>query len=417
MPRNVIVLVLSIVFVVSQRVEASSWWTRFEDPVLTQLVESALGANHDLREAASRVEAARAIRRGVRTTTGGVTVANTHTKDARTASASIDVGWEIDLFGRVRSLREGAEANIGAQEALLSQARIVIAADVVRTYFALRAAESRIALLERYRADQSEVLKLIEVRFAEGIDDEADLARARTVLAEDVLALANEHHNARVLRHALAVLIAATPGHWQPPASAEAPLALHPIAVGDPTSLLQRRPDVRAAERALAAQTADIGVATADLFPRLEAGGFFGLLAGTFGDLRNESWSIGPSLRWGLFDLAATRARIRRERAEAEGALAAYERTVLRALEDAENAFSAFSAAQEALAATDLQLRNARRAAELVKTRYNEGETSYFELLDARRAAVRAEIARIDTVAAHRAATVDVFRAVGGEVR
>ncbi|HEY0141678.1 MAG TPA: TolC family protein [Thermoanaerobaculia bacterium] len=401
-------------------VEASNWWTRFEDPSLTHLVEAALRQNLDLREAVTRVEAARAIRSEVRQAhlpAGGVTLANTHTNEARTASASIDVGWELDLFGRIRSMQRGAEAGIGAAEALLSQTRVVIAADVVRTYFLLRGAESGIALRERYRAGQLELVKLIEIRVAEGADDQADLARARTVLAEDMLALANEQHNVRVLRNALAVLIGATPGQWQPPAaSMTAGLSLRPIAIGDPAALLQRRPDVRAAERLLAAQTADIGVATADLFPRLSAGGFFGLLAGTFGDLARDpghSWSIGPSLTWGIFDLARVRAQIRRERAEAEGALAVYERTVLRALEDAENAFSAFAAAQESLAATDLQLRNARTAAELIELRYDEGATAYFDLLDARRAALRAEIARIDTIATHRTATVDVFRALG----
>lgn len=401
-----------------------AWWTRFEDPALTQLVDAALRANLDLREAATRVEAARAIRSEVRQASlpsGGVAVANAHQSAARersrSASAAIEVGWELDLFGRIRNLQRGANAELEAAEALLSQTRVVVAAEVVRTYVQMRGAEERIALLERYRADQVEVVKIIETRVEEGVDDGADLARARTVLAEDMLALTNEQHDVRVLRNALAVLIGATPGHWQPPAAqAAAALSLRPIAIGDPAALLQRRPDVRAAERLLAAQTSDIGVASADLFPRLEAGGFFGLVAGTFGDLgaaSGESWSIGPTLSWGIFDLGRVRAQIRRERAEAEGALAAYERTVLRALEDTENAFSAFASAQESLGATDLQVRNARLAAELVEARYEEGMSSYFESLDARRAALRAEIARIDSIAAHRAATVDVFRALG----
>ncbi|HEX6083871.1 MAG TPA: TolC family protein [Thermoanaerobaculia bacterium] len=403
-----------------------TWWTRFEDPALTQLVDAALRANLDLREAATRVDAARAIRSEVRQASlpsGGVAVANTHQSVARersrSASAAIDIGWELDLFGRIRNLKRGADAELGAAEALLSQTRVVVVSEVVRTYFQLRGAEERIALLERYRADQGEVVTIIETRVEEGVDDAADLARARTVLAEDMLALANEQHNARVLRNALAVLIGATPGHWQPPAAQTATaLSLRPIAIGDPAALLQRRPDVRAAERLLAAQTSDIGVASADLFPRLDAGGFFGLVAGTFGDLgaaSGESWSIGPTLSWGIFDLGRVRAQIRRERAEAEGALAAYERTVLRALEDTENAFSAFATAQESLGATDLQVRNARLAAELMQVRYEEGVSGYFETLDARRSALRAEMARIDSIAAHRTATVDVFRALGSD--
>ena len=407
-------------------VAESSWWTRFEDPALTHLVDAALRANLDVREAVTRVQAARAIRSEVRQLslpTGAVSVANTHQSVARDrsriASAGVDIGWEVDLFGRIRSLNRGAEAELGAAEALLTQTRVVVAAEVVRTYFLLRATEERIALLERYRADQAEVVKIIETRVEEGVDDGADLARARTVLAEDMLALANEQHDVRVLRNALAVLIGATPGQWQPPTpSVTAELTLRPIAVGDPAALLQRRPDVRAAERLLAAQTSDIGVATAGLFPQLNLRGVFGFVAGTFGNLgaaAGESWSGGPVLTWGVFDLGRVRAQIRRERSEAEGALANYERTVLRALEDTENAFSAFAAAQESLGASDLQVRNARMAADLVQARYEEGVSGYFEYLDARRAAVRAEIARIDSIAAHRTATVDVFRALGSD--
>lgn len=408
-----------------EAVAESMWWTRFEDPALTQLIDAALRSNLDLREAAHRVEAARAIRAEARQSylpSGDVTVAHRHESVARerskVASAGIDVGWELDLFGRIRSVNRAADAEIGVAEALLTQMRVVVAADVARTYFLLRGAETRAALLERYRADQAEVVTIIETRVEEGIDDDADLARARTVLAEDMLAIANERHNVRVLRNALAVLIGAMPGAWEPPAAAETKLALQPIAIGDPAALLQRRPDVRAAERALAAQTADIGIATSGLFPQLTLGGFFGFVAGTVGDLGNaggESLSIGPTLSWGIFDLGRVRAQIRRERAEADGALAAYERTVLRALEDAQNAFSAFASAQEALAATDLQVRNARTAAELMEARYDEGVSGYFELLDARRAAVRAEIARINSMADHRTATVDVFRALGSD--
>jgi NodT family efflux transporter outer membrane factor (OMF) lipoprotein len=404
----------------------SSWWTRFEDPALTQVVNAALRSNLDVREAVTRVQAARAIRSEVRQSslpTGTIAAANTHGSAARDrsriASAGVDVGWEVDLFGRIRALDRGAEAELGAAKALLSQTRVVVAAEVARTYFVLRATEERIALLERYHADQAEVVEIIEARVEEGVDDDADLARARAVLGEDMLALANERHDVRVLRNALAVLIGATPGQWQPPsASVTAALSLRPIAVGDPAALLQRRPDVRAAERLLAAETSDIGVATAGLFPQLNLRGVFGFVAGTFGDLgavSGESWSGGPVLTWGIFDLGRVRAQIRRERAEADGALANYERTVLRALEDTENAFSSFASAQESLGATDLQVRNARIAADLVHARYEEGVSSYFEYLEARRTALRAEIARIDSIAAHRGATVDVFRALGSD--
>lgn len=405
-------------------VDETRWWTRFGDPALSGLIEQALAENRDVREAVARVEAARALRREARQgflPTGGAAVASEERKLAgrrtETASAGLEIGWEVDLFGRVRSADRAAEAQLGGTEALLSQVRLVVTAEVARTWFALRGAEGRASLLERYRDDQEELVEIVQARFEEGMGDEADLARARTVLAEDEAALAFERHTVRVLRHALAVLVAQPPGVWAPPAAADlGPLTLEAIAVGDPAGLLQRRPDVRAAERALAAETAEIGIATAGLFPQVRLGGFLGFVAGGVGDLGSsgsESWLVAPSITWGLFDLGRVRAQIRRSKAEAEAALADYEQAVLRALEDTQNAFSSLAAAQETLGATDAQVRNARLAAERIEARYREGAGGYFELLDARRAAVRAEIARADSLAGHRVATVDVFRALG----
>jgi NodT family efflux transporter outer membrane factor (OMF) lipoprotein len=407
-------------------VRSSPWWTRFDDPVLTALVGEALENNLDLREAVARVEAARAYRSEASQEylpNGGLTASQQHLSIARersrTAAVGIEVGWEIDLFGRIRNMNRAARANAEMNEELLSHTRVVIAAEVARTYFALRAAEARVEMLERYHADQLEIVALVEARVEEGIDDAANLARARAAAAGDLMALANERHAVRALRNALAVLLGRPPiGHDVPPAAAQGSLILQPIAIGDPAALLQRRPDVRAAERRLAAETAEIGVATAGLFPQLNLAGFFGFAAGSFGNLvgsKNESWLGGPVLTWGVFDLGRVRAQIRRERAEAEGTLAAYEQTVLRALEDSQNAFSAFGAAQESLGASDEQARNARIALDLVGAQYEEGVVAYFDLLDARRTSLRAEIARIDSLTSHRTATVDVFRALGIE--
>jgi multidrug efflux system outer membrane protein len=412
-------------------VRETRWWTRFGDPVLSDLIEQALTENRDVREAVARVEAARSLRREAHQglfPTGGLLAAHEERQrgeveafggERRTeaSSAGLQVGWELDLFGRVRNAGRASQARLEGTEALLSQTRLVLAAEVARTWFALRGSEGRLRLLERYRDDQAALVEIVQARFEEGLGDATDLARARTVLAEDEAALAAERHTARVLRHALAVLVARPPGGWAPPATAElGPPALEKIAIGDPAELLRRRPDVRAAERALAAETAEIGIATAGLFPQVRLGGFLGFVAGGVGDLADSgssSWSVGPTITWGLFDLGRVRAQIHRSKAEAEASLATYEQTVLRALEDAQNAFSTLAAAQETLGATDSQVRNARQAAEQIEARYREGASGYFELLDARRAAVRAEIARADSLAGHRIATVDVFRALG----
>lgn len=408
-------------------VQAIDWWTRFDDPVLNDLVARALAANSDIRESLKRVEAVRAIHAAVRQEflpRGGAVVSQTREqlpgaggdRHRETNAAGLEAGWELDLFGRIRSASRAAGARADAAEAFADEMRIVVAGEVARTYFELRAAEARVALRESYRKDQQELVAIVSARVEEGFSSEADLARAETTLAEDDAALAAEQHTVRRLQHALAVLVGEMPGAWSAPRGGELRAAtIAPIEIGDPAALLRRRPDVRLAERELAAQTAEIGIATAALFPRVELGGFLGFIAGGFGDLGDggtSAWSLTPSIRWGLFDLGRTRAEIRRSRAEAEAALIAYERAVLRALEDAERSFSALAAAQQIVGATDAQLRSARRASELVEAQYDEGAAGYFELLDARRSAVRAEIARIDAVSSHRVAAANVFRAI-----
>lgn len=408
------------------RGDGAGWWDRFEDPALTELVSAALSSNLDIREAVTRVEASRAIRSEARRELlpgGGISAAQTHEslgrERSRLASVGASVGWEIDLFGRVRNVNRAAMAELEATEASLEQIRLLVASEVARTWFLLQRSQARLGMLQRYHDDQAELVRIIAARVEEGVDDDADLSRAEALLAEDAAALISERHAANTLRHSLAVLTAADPVSWHPPStSSQRPLNLQPIAIGSPAELLQRRADVREAERLLAAETADIGIASSALFPQLHIGGVFGFLAGSIGDLGDssgESWSIGPSISWGIFDLGRVRARIRAERAGAEGALASYERTVLRALEDAQNAFSAYTAAQESLAVTEEGLRSARRGTELVEIRYEEGLSAYFELLDARRSAVRAEMARIDSIAEHRIATIDVLRALGSD--
>ena len=213
------------------------------------------------------------------------------------------------------------------------------------------------------------------------------------------------------------MLVGEIPGTWEPPLLGDqTPLTLEPLALDAPVDLIRHRPDVIAAERRFAAATADIGVAAADYFPQLRLDGFLGFLAGSSGDLGSSgsrSWFGGPSLTWGILDLGRVRARVRAADAEADAALTGWEQTVLVAVEEIENALSALGAAQETLGATDDQVQHARRATELVELRYEEGESGYYEVLEARRSSIRAEMARIDAVASHRRAAAELLRAAG----
>ncbi|HEX6853093.1 MAG TPA: multidrug efflux RND transporter permease subunit [Candidatus Polarisedimenticolaceae bacterium] len=409
------------------------WWERFGDPVLDGLVVRALERNHDVREGVARVDAARAARRGARHEfgpSGGASVAverrerSAHEapgategeRRSETRTAGIDLSWEADLFGRVRNANRAAQARLDGTLAALSDVRRVVAAEVVEAYFDARGSEMRIDTLRRYRDDQAKVVELNDLLALEGRVAGDVPARARAELASNEARLLDARDTLAAAVHALALLLGEVPGAWHLPESAPlGTLVLEPIAIGDPASLIAGRPDVAAAAREVDVRRAEIGIAAADLFPRLTLGGFFGVVAGGGGELGSagsSSWFVVPSLRWGVFDLGRTRARVRVRRAEAEAALVAYERVVLRALEEAENAFQRFGSAQARLLHRDVQAREATRAAAIAAARHEEGADTYLAALIARRDALQAALDRIDAVVDHRRASVAVFRAL-----
>jgi outer membrane protein, multidrug efflux system len=406
----------------------AAWWRHFGDPALEELVREALETNRELRASLARVEAARA-RLGLAAQdylpTGNAAASRVRTQRAEVegggkttfASAGFDTSWEIDLFGKAASAVRGARARLGSREASADDLRLTIAAEVMRVYFEWRGAQRRIALLEAFVSDQQMVVDLNAIRAESGDAAPEDLSRARAQLAGDRAALAAEQAREREQVHALAVLLGRTPGQWAAPAVAPLPvLELRAVAVGNPAQLIRRRPDVRRAERQLAAAIADTGVATADLFPQVRISGFLGYAAGSLSDLGEHasgSWSFAPTISWPIFDLGRVRANIRAREHEASAALADYEQVVLRALADAENAFSGYGRAQQRLAALSEQVRHARQTAAVARARYEEGETDYRASLDADRDARQAEAALVDGLVQQRLATVAIHKALG----
>lgn len=405
------------------------WWERFGDAELSQLVARARDNNHDLAESLARLEAARAAR-GLASwgfgPSGGATAGFAEGRPAgepRPAkssqlSAGLDASWEIDLFGRVRSQRRAADAGLEGAQAFTEQVELVLAAEVVRTYFEARGAEERAGLLARFYADQEAIVEIEKERFELGRISGDVYDRAAAELAASGAALVAERDRFATLENALAVLVGEVPGSFRlTPAVPLGELRLEEIAIGDPATLLVRRPDVAAAAATLRREQAEIGVATADLFPQLTLRGSFGFVAGSgsdFGLSASRFWSFGPSLSWGLFDLGRVRSRIGIEKAESRAALAAWERTVLRALEEAENAFRLYTSAQKALGLRLDQQRHAASAAEAAAARYEEGAAPFLEALLARRDALSAELARVDALVGHRTSAVAVFKALGG---
>lgn len=410
------------------------WWSRFDDPVLDDLVARALAANHDLRIATARVREARAIYRDAaldrlptvttsaaaryeqlsETQAPGLSRAE---RELDTYTLGFDAFWELDFFGRVRRAVEAADAEAAAAEAGLRDARVTVIAEVGRNYFAWRGAAQRLAVARRNLENQTKTLELTELRLDAGRGTELDTARARAQLNATAAVIPLFEVATREAEHRLAVLLGERPGSLAlPPPQELAPLA-GSFPIGSPAELLRRRPDIRAAERLLASATARVGVATADLFPRVTLTGFLGFVAGRTGDLgrsASEAWFASPALTWAAFDLGSVRARLRASEARADAALARYEQTVLRALEETENGLVSFGQNRTRLVSLRAAAQASARAAELARLRFNEGVSDFLALLDAERTLLEAEdrVAQAETETY--TALVAVYKALGG---
>ena len=410
----------------------AAWWRQFDDPVLDRLVGDALVANPDLRIALTRVQAARAVfvERGldrwphVQMEAGQVR-GRQPAADAGGARATVeeyslgfDAAWELDLFGRLRRGAEAARADLAAEQAGLEDVQVSVAAEVARNYFLLRGAQKRIAVAEQTLGNLHETQRLTETRWELGAGSELDAqsSRARLKAIEaDIPLLKSVEARAR---HRLAVLVGERPGTLDALLAPRAsPVYAKALPLGDTRELLRNRPDVRAAERRLAAATARIGVATADLFPRISIGGFAGFVSGDFSGLvdgDHQAWSLAPSIRWAAFDMGSVRARLRATEATADGIAVQYEKTVLVALEDAENALVDYARRQERLLVVVDQATAARRAGRLAEIGYREGSGDFLTLLDAQRSQLAADDALADAEAAVNIAAVSVYKALGG---
>lgn len=409
----------------------AGWWRQFDDPVLERLVGDALAANPDLRIAVTRVRAARAVfvERGLDPwphVTAGAEQLRTGqagpVADTRTVtdlySLGFDAAWELDLFGRLRRGAEAARADLEAEQAGLEDVQVSVAAEVARNYFLLRGVQKRIAVADRTLANLRETQRLTEIRQALGAGSELEvqgsLERIKAIEADIPLLQSLEGRAG----HRLAVLLGLQPGALDALLVArEAPAYARALPLGDTRELLRQRADVRIAERRLAAATARVGVATADLFPRISIGGFAGFVSGDFGGLvsgGNKAWSLAPSIHWAAFDMGSVRARLRAAEADADGIAVAYEKAVLAALEDAENALLDYARRQQRLQIVVAQAAAARRAADLAEAGYREGSTDFLVLLDAQRTQLVADDSLADAESAVNIAAVAVYKALGG---
>ena len=408
------------------------WWKAFSDPALDALEGRALAANEDLHAAAARVQQARAAAGLARSAYfPSVSLDSSISRDrysgtidnplpqqqSTTYRGGLDASWELDLFGRVRRQNEGARAEADASAATFESVRLTLTADVASNYFALRALDHETALVAAGVGLRRRALDLVVARRSSGAATDFDVARVETELASteaEASALANRR---AALQNAIAVLVGETaPGFALAPAAipALAPLTV-PLVL--PSQLLERRPDVAAAERALIAANARIGVAKTAFFPSLSLTGSAGFASNDVDRLaRSDSraWSIGPSLYLPIFQGGRNRANLARSEAARDEAAAAYRQQVLVAFREVQDALTATRILAEQNAAQDQARAAARRAVQLAQTRFDAGYVNLLEVIDAQRTSLAVERASAQLEAQRLTNNVSLIKAIGG---
>ncbi|HTV85547.1 MAG TPA: TolC family protein [Dyella sp.] len=410
----------------------AAWWRQFNDPVLDALIEHAAKGGLDLRIARARLGESRALlgtAKSDQIPTIGTDLSYSRAIEQQpgftptrvpidTYQAGFDASWEVDIFGGVRRSVEAARADLGASEASLQDAQVSLFAEVARNYFELRGTQERLAIARRNIANQADTLKLIQARAQIGTASEQDVASASAQLSAARSQLPVLDAQERGYAYRLAVLLGERPGELDVDIS---PATFKPIAtalpIGDAGNALSRRPDVRIAERQYAAATARIGVAKADFFPHLSLGGFVGFLAGRsndFGGPASRAFSFGPSITWNGLNVERVRSNLHVSEARADAAQANYQRTVLSAIEDVDNAIVGYNAEHARIEQLIAQSEQSKRAADLARIRYQEGATGYLELLDAERVQLAAEDELAQSEAAIDTRAVALYKALGG---
>jgi hydrophobe/amphiphile efflux-1 (HAE1) family protein/NodT family efflux transporter outer membrane factor (OMF) lipoprotein len=415
-------------------VPKGNWWGIFGDTNLNGLEAQALQANQGLKAAVARVDQARATARVARSDLlPGLNLAPGYNRQryspnadpgfghltANAFSTPLDLSYEVDLWGRVRRGFESARADAQASLAEYYNVLLTLQADVAQNYFALRSLDAEITTVTSTVELRKEQVHLVRSRYEGGIGSELEVAQAETELATTGAEAASLAHRRDKLENALAILVGSNPSVFHLPAAPAADWNPRPPAIpaGLPSELLERRPDVAAAERQLASANAKIGLAKGAFFPALTLTGSGGYLSGDVDSLFNwnsRTWSFGPSLSLPIFAGGRNRANYKRSQAAFVEAVAVYRQQVLAAFGDVENSLSGIRHLADQAAAQERAVVNARRAADLAADRYRSGIVSYLEVVDANRDALSAERANALLAGQRLIVAVQLVKALGG---
>jgi multidrug efflux system outer membrane protein len=407
------------------------WWTTFDDPDLSRLINRAVENNLEVKEASSRVREARA-RRGVseagfypaldaeasvtKRRSGG----NTGKSETSTLYiGSFDAGWEIDIFGGVRRSVEAADADLRAAGEDLNDVLVSLLAEVALNYVELRTYQTRLDLAQANSKAQEETFDIASSRYQAGLGGELAVQQARYNLENTRSQIPTLRTGLEETLNRLAVLTAQAPGSLHDSLNQHRAIPVTPpsVAVGVPAETLRRRPDVRRAEYQLVAETARIGVAEADLYPKLRLAGSIGLEASKsvdFFDIAGHFWSFGPTISWNIFDAGAVRKNIEAQSAVREQVLFAYEAAVLGALEEVENTLTAY--AQEILRRERLldAVSAAQEATTLAEAQYTAGLMDFSDVLDAQRSLLSFQDQLAQSEGTVTTNLVRLYKALGG---
>ncbi|HUI05982.1 MAG TPA: efflux transporter outer membrane subunit [Verrucomicrobiae bacterium] len=422
-------------------VEVVEWWKTFHDPELDSLIQRAVAANHDLRVANGLLLEARALWTGALWNLGPTINAGAGYTDARQARNSLpfkgsvtnftylfhtdlydahfDASWEIDVFGGKRRALQYAGAEVAAVEEYRRDTLVSVLAEVARNYIEVRNSQQRLDIVRDNIAAQQGALDLARARFNSGLTSELDVRQAEVVLATTQSQVPSLETALRQSVHRLGVLTGQQPGALSGELSPHQPIPAPPpqVPVGLPSDLLRRRPDVRRAERDLAAATANVGVQTAELFPKFSLtglGGFQSFSASDWFVPGGKYWSAGPSVTWRILDYGRVRSQIKAASAQADQSLVVYEKTVLTALEDVENALVAYANEQARYQALSDAVAANRHSLELANERYRSGLTGFLNVLDAQRSLYQTEDQLVDSQSAVSTRLVALYKALGG---
>jgi NodT family efflux transporter outer membrane factor (OMF) lipoprotein len=411
--------------------DLGQWWQRLDDPLLSDLIEQALRASPDLRSAQARLREARARRTVAAAARFPSVTASGNASRSQASetlgsgatrnffSAGFDASWELDVFGGVRRGVEAAEADLAASRASLDDARVSLVAEVALNYVEVRATQIRLGIARDNLATQSETLQLTDWRSQAGLVSSQDVEQARSNREQTRAQIPALETNLAEAEHRIDLLLGQAPGtlHARLAAPASLPAVPAEVAVGIPADTLRQRPDVRAAERRLAAETARVGVAEAARYPGFNLSGSIGVEALTLGALGNSgagTSSLLAGITAPIFDAGRLKSQVEIQDAVREQAQVSYEQSVLTALQDVENALVSLVRNREREQALALADEAARNAALLARQRYSAGLIDFQSVLDTERSVLSVADSLASTRADGVLALIRLYKALGG---